>query len=168
MLRLCDYCFVQEASILPAGAIAPQSLPSVMESRLLSFSPDFRPAADPSHTEDQEPVTYSKPVTPLESCSEHSSYHQKSLDKVYFASKSQSNRSRSVSGSVRSNGSQGCLSSRSSIGEMFSDKAESVSSRGSRKSGKGVLRELESGSEEVRNSSFSCLNVGEVSDNDSF
>ncbi|XP_011613800.1 centrosomal protein of 78 kDa isoform X1 [Takifugu rubripes] len=157
-----------KSSILPAGAVAPQSPPSDRESRPPSFSPDFRPTADPAHTEDQEPVTYSKPVTPLESCSEHSSCRQKSLDKVYFAKKSQSNHSKSDGSSNRSSGSRGLLSGRSSISELFSDKAESVGSHRSRKSGKGVLREVGSGSEGVRYSSFSGLNVEEMSDNDSF
>lgn len=163
MFRFCNYFFLQKSSILPAGAVAPQSLPSVRESRLPSFSPDFRPTADPAHTEDQEPVTYSKPVTPLESCSEHSSYHQKS-----FAKKSQSNHSKSDGSSNRSSGSHCLLSGRSSISELFSEKAESVGSHRSRKSGNGVLREVGSGSEGARYSSFSGLNVEEMSDNDSF
>lgn len=171
LVRSCslgNYFFLQKSRVLPAGAIAPQSLPSVRESRLPTFSPDFRPTAEPAHTEDQEPITYSKPATPLESCSEHSSYRQKSLDKVYFAKKSQSNHSKSDGSSNRSSGSRGLLSGRSSISELFSDKAESVGSHRSRNSGKGVLREVGSGSEGARYSSFSGLNVEEMSDNDSF
>lgn len=168
MFHLCNYHFLQKSSILPAGAVSPRSLPSVRESRLPTFSPEFRPTADLGHTEDREPVTYSKPVTPLESCSEHSSYRQKSLDKVYFAKNSQSNRSKSDGGSNRSSGSRGSLSGRSSISELFSDKAESVGSHRSRKSGKGALREVGSESEGARYSSFSGLNVEEMSDNDSF
>lgn len=152
---------------MPADATPPKSPPSVRESRL-SFSQDFRATADPSHTEELEPVTRSKLGTPQRSSSEHTSYHQKSLDENYFAKKTQwSNHSKSNGSSKRSSGSHGSLSSRSSISEMFSDRAESVGSYRSRRSGKGALREVgsESGG---RNSSFSGLNVGGFSDNDSF
>lgn len=149
-----------------ADAMPPKSLPSVRESRL-GFSQDFRATAEPSHTEELEPVTRSKLGSPQQSGSEHTSYRQKSLDENYFAKKTQSNHSKSNVSSQRSSGSHGSLSGRSSISEMFSDRAESIGSYRSRRSGKGALREVgsESGG---RNSSFSGLNVGGFSDNDSF
>lgn len=148
--------------------MAPKSLSSVRESKLLSLSQNLGPTVDKqtSQTEGQEPITSSRPVTPLGSCSEHSSYCQKSLNKHYFAKKTQPNPSKSTGSSKRSKGSDGGLSSRSSISEMFSDKAESAGSYRSGKSGKGVLRELgQSQKEGERNSSSSNVNVATMSDN---
>lgn len=151
--------------------MAPKSVRSVRESKLLSISQNLGPTADKqtSQPEGQEPITSSKPVTPQESCSEHSSFCQKSLNKHYFAKKPQPNHSKSTGSSKRSKGSDGGLSSRSSISEMFSDKAESAGSYSSGKSGKGVLRELgHSQKEGERNSFSSHLNVAKMSYSDSF
>lgn len=144
----------------------PRFLSSGRESKLLSLSQDFKPTAEPSQTEAQEPVTRSKPVTPRESCSEHSSYRLS--DKVYLAKKSLSDHSKSNGSSDRSNRSHGSLSGRSSVHEMFSDKAESVGSHGTRRSENGLVREMGSESGGRRASNFSDLNVGGMSGNDSF
>lgn len=80
----------------------------------------------------------------------------------------QLNHSKITGNSKRSKGSDGSLSSRSSISEMFGDKIESAGSYRSGKSGKGVLWELGQGQQEGEgNSSSFDVNVVKMSD-DSF
>lgn len=125
------------------------------------------PTADKktNQTEGQEPITSSKPATPQESCSEHSSFCQKSLSRHSSAKMTQLNHSKITGNSKRSKESDGSLSSRSSISEMFSDKIESAGSYRSGKSGKGVLGQGQQEGE--RNSSSFDVNVVKISD-DSF
>lgn len=155
---------------MPADATASKPLPSDREFKLLSISQNLGPTADKqnSQTDRQEPITSSKPVTPQESSSDHSSYCPKSLTKHFFAKETQPNHSKRTSSSKRSKGSDGSLSSRSSVSEMLSVKAESAGSYRSGKSEKGVLRELgQSQKEGGGNSTSSDMNVAKMS-GDSF